>query len=67
MEFGLEIHEAPSINSLNETIIKENMVVTNEPGIYIAGKFGVRIEDTILVTKSGSISLTNSEKNYTII
>ncbi len=67
MEFGLEIHEAPSINSLNENLVKENMVITNEPGIYIAGRFGVRIEDTILVTKSGSISLTNSEKNYTII
>ena len=47
--------------------IKENMVITSEPGIYIAGKFGVRIEDTVQITKSGSFSLTKSEKNYTVI
>ena len=47
--------------------LKENMVVTNDPGIYIPGKFGVRIEDTIQITKFGCISLTKSEKNYIII
>ena len=63
---GLEIHEAPYINRSDMTL-KENMVVTDEPGIYILGKFGVRIEDTILITKFGCISLTQSEKNYIII
>ena len=63
---GLEIHEAPYINRSDMTL-KENMVVTDEPGIYIPGKFGVRIEDTILITKFGCISLTQSEKNYIII
>ena len=63
---GLEIHEAPYINRSDMTL-KENMVVTDEPGIYILGKFGVRIEDTILITKFGCISLTKSEKNYIII
>lgn len=64
---GLEIHEFPYISSKNETTFRENMVVTDEPGIYIPGKFGVRIEDTVQITKFGCISLTNSEKNYIII
>ena len=44
---GLDIHELPVINSKNDTIIKENMVFTIEPGIYLNNQFGVRIEDTI--------------------
>ena len=64
---GMEIHEAPYISYRTDTQLKENMVVTNEPGIYIPGKFGVRIEDTVQITKFGCISLTKSEKNYIII
>ena len=64
---GMEIHESPYINRRSDMILKENMVVTDEPGIYIPGKFGVRIEDTVQITKFGCISLTNSEKNYIII
>ena len=64
---GMEIHEAPYINYRTDTQLRENMVVTDEPGIYIAGKFGVRIEDTVQITKFGCISLTKSEKNYIII
>ena len=48
---GLDIHEQPSINQKNDNTLKANMVVTNEPGIYILGEFGVRIEDTVLVEK----------------
>ena len=64
---GMEIHEAPYISYKSDTLLKENMVVTNEPGIYVSGKFGVRIEDTVQITKFGCISLTKSEKNYIII
>ena len=64
---GLEIHENPVISSRNDNILKDKMVITNEPGIYIAGKYGVRIEDTLLINKTGCISLTKSNKDYIVI
>ena len=64
---GMEVHENPVIGSKREILLKNNMVITNEPGIYIPGKFGVRIEDTVLITKNGCINLTKSEKNYIVI
>ena len=64
---GLDIHEKPYINSKNENLLKEDMVITNEPGIYIPGDFGVRIEDTILVTKQGAMILTESSKECIIL
>ena len=64
---GLDIHESPSIHSKNESFLKENMVVTDEPGIYIPGKYGIRIEDTVLITKNECIPLTKSKKEYVVI
>ena len=64
---GMETHEMPYINAKNDTFLKENMVIANEPGIYIPGKYGIRIEDTILVEKNGCTVLTTSPKNYVII
>ena len=64
---GLEIHEYPYLNTKNDFCLKDKMVVTDEPGIYLPGKFGVRIEDTVLITKSGCINLTKSAKNYIIV
>lgn len=64
---GMEIHESPYINSKTDIFLRENMIVTNEPGIYIPGKFGVRIEDTVQISKFGCINLTKSGKDYIII
>lgn len=64
---GLETHERPYITAKNDTFLKENMVIANEPGIYLPGRYGIRIEDTILVTKEGCEILTKSPKTYTVI
>ena len=64
---GLDIHEYPFINSRQDYLLKENMVITDEPGIYIMGRFGVRIEDTVLITKYASQNLTMSEKGYVVV
>ena len=59
---GLDIHEKPFVNMKNDNLLKENMIITDEPGIYLPGNFGVRIEDTVLVAKQGAIALTESPK-----
>ena len=58
---GLDIHESPYISAKSKDILKEGMVITIEPGIYLANKFGVRIEDTVLVTKNGYKVLTSAK------
>lgn len=59
---GLEIHEPPYLNLKSKEVLKENMLLTIEPGVYIAGVGGVRIEDTILVKKNGAEVLSNLKK-----
>lgn len=59
---GLSIHEEPYITSTNELILQEGMTFTIEPGIYIEGVGGIRLEDDILVTKDGCRVLTSSPK-----
>lgn len=55
---GIDIHEPPRLGIKSKEILKEGMVVTVEPGIYLPGEFGVRIEDTVLVKKKGCEILT---------
>ncbi|MBQ2943814.1 MAG: aminopeptidase P family protein [Ruminococcus sp.] len=64
---GLEIHEAPNASQKSEHILKENMTLTVEPGIYLPDKFGVRIEDTVLVTKEGFETFASMPKELIIL
>jgi len=64
---GLEVHEIPNLGTRSEVILKSNMIITDEPGIYIPGRFGIRIEDTVIVGKSTGVALTKSSKDIIII
>jgi Xaa-Pro aminopeptidase len=64
---GVLIHEAPRLNQLSTEVLREGMVVTVEPGIYIPTLGGVRIEDDVLITKDGCIRLTKSDKQLKYI
>lgn len=59
---GLEIHEQPVLSPHAAGTLKENMIVTVEPGLYIEGKYGVRIEDSVAVTANGCEILTKTSK-----
>ena len=64
---GLEIHEYPNCSPSFDRPIDKGVVMTVEPGIYLTGEFGVRIEDMILLTENGNINLTNCKKTLRII
>ena len=64
---GVEIHELPSLNPSSTAILEAGNIVTNEPGIYLPGEFGVRIEDMALITDDGYENLTLSEKKLIIL
>ena len=64
---GMEVHEAPNCNPRGETPMEVNMITSAEPGIYLPGKFGVRIEDLTIFTADGHENITKSPKNLIII
>ena len=64
---GLDIHEEPYFSQTSTEVIKSGMVLTDEPGIYIEGKYGVRIEDDILITDTGCELLTLAPKELIVI
>ncbi len=63
---GLAVHEAPTLSSRSNAVLQENMLVTIEPGLYIEGLGGVRIEDTVLVTKDGAEIITLSPHKISV-
>ena len=64
---GLDIHEEPRFSPKCDVITQENMVITDEPGIYLPGQFGVRIEDLVVVKENGYQKLSQSEKKLIIL
>ncbi len=64
---GLEVHEAPNCNPAGTTVMEAGMVASAEPGIYLPGKFGVRIEDVVIFTADGCENITHSPKNLIIV
>jgi Xaa-Pro aminopeptidase len=64
---GLEIHEPPRIGKRVKTRLKEGMAITIEPGIYVEGWGGIRIEDTAIVTANGCDVLTPTSKELRVI
>lgn len=64
---GLEIHEAPNCNTSGETVMEAGSVCSAEPGIYLPGKFGVRIEDVVIFEEGGCLDITKSPKELLIL
>jgi Xaa-Pro aminopeptidase len=64
---GLQIHELPRLGRSVGDRLAEGMVHTVEPGVYVDGRFGVRIEDTVVVTADGCERLTRSAKELRVV
>jgi Xaa-Pro aminopeptidase len=64
---GLEIHENPRVGRKDKTKLEEGMVITIEPGLYLEEVGGIRIEDTVVVAKSGCEVLTPTGKELVVL
>lgn len=64
---GLEIHETPCANTANQEPLPAGAVISAEPGVYLPGRLGVRIEDVLYLTEEGSINFTHSPKHLIVL
>jgi len=64
---GIQVHEYPDVKASSIDILREGMVITIEPGIYLPGVGGVRIEEDVLITAKGCVKLTNSSRELIVI
>ncbi len=64
---GLNVHESPNFGATSTGVLKAGNIMTVEPGIYLPGKFGIRIEDMVCVTDDGFINFTKSDKNLIVL
>jgi Xaa-Pro aminopeptidase len=64
---GIEVHEKPTLSVASEDTLAPGNVVTVEPGIYVPGHFGVRIEDLVVVEESGIRNLSSHSKELTVV
>ena len=64
---GLEVHEPPDVSAVSPYVAQPGMVFSIEPGVYLAGKFGVRVEDLVLVTEDGCECLNELDRDFMIV
>lgn len=64
---GINIHEFPRLSIKSNDILLNGMVFSDEPGVYLEGKFGIRIEDSVMLENGKVVSLTNTDKKLTIL
>ncbi len=64
---GIDIHEGVGLTPREERVLLTDMIVTVEPGLYIDGEFGIRIEDMVQIKENSVINLTDTDKQITIL